>query len=323
MEWLDPSGDRVPELLSEYTHLILEAGSALYEKGKYELALRFYEPLWDVPDALDANALLRAGRCHLSLGDKRQAEECFTAAIDADELNYQPCIDARLELARMYEVAKEDREAYILVSEAIKLQEAQEEEEALDGDMDTNADEVDEDMDEDELDPPNLSLDRELRGDQQRKKKLARRVVRMRAGESKPKTPRPPRPLRPKVQRQRPRVFGLSEEVRKEEERRSAELATQWQIARASREELEPTGHGPPETFMMAAGALIDDFRSYKDFYSWENYLTHLGINQASQKPVTRNPNLVEMAERLSHSKLALRFCTSTELTQSSRLKSR
>lgn len=274
--------------------------SALYEKNNYSQSLRFYEPLWDIPDALDANALLRAGRCYLNLGDKRQAEECFTAAIDVDELNYQPCIDARLELARMYEAAREEREAYILVSEALRLQEAQEEEEdPLDGDMDLNAD----DMEEDELDPPNLSINRDPRMDAQRKKKPARRVVRMRGDRPKSKAEKPLRSLHPKVQRQRPRVFGYSEEVQKEEERRSVDLATKWQIVRDSREESGPDERGPPESFMTAAGPLVDDFRSYKDFYSWDNYLTHLGIKKAGQKPVTRNPNLVEMAERLSHSK--------------------
>lgn len=262
--------------------------------------MRFYEPLWDIPDALDANGLLRAGRCYLSLGNKRQAEECFTAAIDADEQNFQPCIDARLELARMYEAAREEREAYILVSEALRLQEAQEEEEPLDGDMDANAD----DMDDDEVEPPDLSLDRDPRKDaQQKKKKPAKRAVKMTGNKPKPKSQKPPKPLQPKVQRQRPRLFGYSEEIEKEEVRRSAELATKWQIVRSSREEPAPVDHGPPESFMMAAGPLIDDFRSYKDFYSWDTYLTHLGIKQPGQKPVTRNPNLVEMAERLSHSK--------------------
>ncbi|EMR71485.1 putative rna polymerase iii transcription factor tfiiic protein [Eutypa lata UCREL1] len=264
-EWLDPNGERASELLSEYTHIVLEVASALYDKNKYAQALRFYEPLWDVPDALDANALLSA--------------------------------DARLELARMYEAAREEREAYILVSEALKLQEAQEEEEPLDGDMDANVD----DMDEEELDPPNLSLDRDPGMDAQRKKKPARRVVRMRRDKPKTKAQKPLRSLQPKVQRQRPRVFGYSEEVHKEEERRAVELATKWQIVRDSREESGPNDRGPPASFMAAAGPLVDDFRSYKDFYSWDNYLTHLGIKQASQKPVTRNPNLVEMAERLSH----------------------
>ncbi|RYP54600.1 hypothetical protein DL768_000660 [Monosporascus sp. mg162] len=300
-EWLDPNSGRATELLSEYSHLVLEAASALYDKNKYSLALGFYEPLWDVPDALDANALLKAGRCYLSLGDKRQAEECFTAAIDVDELNYQPCIDARLELARMYEAAREDREAYILVSEAIKLQEAQEEEEPLDGDMDANADEEDEDMDEEEFDPSSMSLDPKPRGKQQQKKKPSRRVAGIRSDKPKPKAQRPLRSLQPRVPRQRPRVFGLSEEVQKEEERRAAELASHWQTVRASRHEPRSSDDGPSQSFISAAGALIDDFRSYKDFYSWDKYLSHLGIKQAEQKLVTRNRNLVEMAERLSH----------------------
>lgn len=306
-DWIDPSSGMEPELLSENAHLVVEAGSALYEKAKYALALRFYEPLWDVSDALDATSLLRAGRCYLNVGDKRQAEECFTAAIDADEMNYQPCIDARLELARMYEAAREDQEAYILVSEAMKLQEAQDEDEPQDGDLDLDAeddddDDADEDMDGEGFGPPDLSMDSGARAKKPPRKKPARRVARMRAEKPKRK-PRPLRPAQPRVQRQRPRVFALSEDVLREENRRSEEMAIKWEIVRAARREASPDDRAPPEALMTAAGALVEDFRSYKDFYPWEKYLTHLGIEHTDRKPVMRNLNLVEMAERLSHSK--------------------
>ena len=262
--------------------------------------------MWDVPDALDAASLLRAGRCYLNVGDNRQAEECFTAAIDADEMNYQPCIDARLELARMYEAAREDQEAYILVSEAMRLQEAQDEDEPQDFDMDPDAedDDADEDMDEEDFAPPNLSMDPATRTKKPPRKKPTRRVPRMRAEKPKPKPKhRPLRSMQPKIQRHRPRVFALSEDLLREENRRSEEMAARWGIVRASRREAGPHSRGPPETFMAAASALVEDFRSYKDFYPWDKYLTHLGIEHTDRKPVLmRNPNLVEMAERLSHS---------------------
>ncbi len=59
---------------------------------------------------------------------------------------------------------------------------------------------------------------------------------------------------------------------------------------------------------MRAAKELVDDFRSCKGFYSWEKYLTHLGIDEDKQVYVSRNRNLIEMKERLSHSKAHFEF---------------
>ncbi|KAJ2988727.1 hypothetical protein NUW58_g3828 [Xylaria curta] len=94
----DPNGMQV--LLNE-PHLAAEVASALYESDLRSMALRFFQPLLSVPDVLDSAALLAAGRCYLDAGDKRQAEECFGAAIDADESNDEASIDARYELAKI------------------------------------------------------------------------------------------------------------------------------------------------------------------------------------------------------------------------------
>jgi hypothetical protein len=223
----------------------------------------------------------------LAIGDKRQAEECFAAAIDVDDWHDEACIDARYELAQMYELAREEREAYILVSEAMILQEARQE--------------------EDEDDPVNSDSDTksqsgtELDAEREKKKRLKRR----REVVKKLKFPRKPRLANTGVKKaRRPRLFAQSEELRKQEEQRAAELAAEWNVVCQCREQAGADSQLPSPEFMSAAKALIDDFASFKDFYTWEKYLTRLGLDQSDKNDVTRNTNLKAMASRLSHSKL-------------------
>ncbi|KAJ3551363.1 hypothetical protein NPX13_g11380 [Xylaria arbuscula] len=288
MNQLDPDGPNGAHVLSNEPHLLAEIGSALYDSDLRDMTLRFLEPLLSIPDVLDSAALLAAGRCYLDAGDKRQAEECFGAAIDADESNDEASIDARYELAKMYEAAREEQEAYILVNEAIRLQQAHDEAEGED--------------DEDEMGSD----------DEARNRSGARTVRKARL--KKQRAPRQLKPRAPKpkvfdengneVRRSRPRrkVFGRSDEVTLEEKRRDEELATAWRTIHRIRGAHDPNnGTGPSITFMRAAKDLVDDFRSCKGFYPWEKYLVHLGINEDRQVYVSRNRNLIEMKERLSH----------------------
>ncbi|KAI1133052.1 hypothetical protein F5Y10DRAFT_230058 [Nemania abortiva] len=289
---LDPEGPNGAHILSNEPHLLVEVASALYESDLREMALRFFEPLLSIPDVLDSAALLAAGRCYLDAGDQRQAEECFSAAIDADESNDEASIDARYELAKMYEAAREEQEAYILVNEAIRLQQAH--------------DEAEDENDEDDV-GEHYGSDDDARsrfgiGAARKKRPKNRRVPRP----LKPKAPRKPKSsaLDKDGRRPRPRrkVFGRSEEVTLEEKRRAEELTAAWRTVHSTREFADKeTQIGPSDAFMRAARELVDDFRSCKGFYTWEKYLTHLGIDEDKQIYVSRNRNLIEMKERLSH----------------------
>lgn len=265
------------------------------------MALRFFEPLLSVPDVLDSAALLAAGRCYLDAGDKRQAEECFGAAIDADKSNDEASIDARYELAKMYEAAREEQEAYILVNEAIRLQQAYDEAEEENDEEDIGGYPG---SDDDARNRPRASAARRERARKQRAHR--------------PLKPRAPRKLAPgsaahdsdgrEARRPRPRprrkVFGRTEEVTLQEKRRAEELAAAWRIVQSTRESVGNDNEPSPSTaFMRAAKELVDDFRSCKGFYSWEKYLIHLGIDEDKEVYVSRNLNLIEMKERLSHSK--------------------
>ncbi|KAI0435158.1 hypothetical protein F5Y09DRAFT_293878 [Xylaria sp. FL1042] len=286
IDHLDPDGPNGVQVLSNEPHLLAEVGSALYESDLWDMALRFFEPLLSIPEVLDSAILLAAGRCYLDTGDKRQAEECFSAAIDVDESNDEASIDARYELAKMYEAAREEQEAYILVNEAIRLQQAH--------------DEAEGDYDEEEMgEYPGSEDDAgNRRKARPRNQRATRRL--------KPKTPKSVTLDKNgrEIHRPRPRrkVFGRSEEVTLEEKRRAEELAAAWRTVHGTREAVDNVkGTGPSDAFMQAAKELVDDFRSCKGFYSWEKYLTHLGIDEDKQVYVSRNRNLIEMKERLSH----------------------
>ncbi len=171
------------------------------------MAIRFFEPLLSIPDVLDSAALLATGRCYLDAGDKRQAEECFGAAIDVDESNDEASIDARYELAKMYEAAREEQEAYILVNEALRLQQAHDEAEGENDEEDMGEYQG---SDDDARNRPGTGAAR--RG-QSRNQRASRRLK-----------PRAPKSLAldkdgHEVRRPRPRrkVFGRTEEVTLEE----------------------------------------------------------------------------------------------------------
>ncbi|KAI5863200.1 TPR-like protein [Durotheca rogersii] len=296
IQLIDPDSSNLSEVASEHPHILLEIASALYEAGHLRRALRYYEPL-RASDLLDTESLVRTGRCYLEIGDKRLAEECFTLAIDLDESNSDACIDARYELAKMYEAAREEKEAYILVNEAIRLQEAREwaHEDGLEDDN--------EDGEGDDIGSSTMSQVLEAgreSGARSKQRPLMPKV-------EKPNSRAKPSELRFRADarlyptRRRRKVFARTEELQMEDKRRAKELEEAWEVVRTSRALSDANAEGPSGVFMSAAQELVDDFRSYKEFYSWDRYLAHLGIDQARQKVVARNPNLLAMAERLSH----------------------
>lgn len=289
LELLDPYISSPDKPIKLY-ELLLEVATAFYEMNNLPLALRYYEPL-RAPDFLDTEPLVRLGHCYLDAGDNRQAEECFTTAIDQDQSNSEACIDARYELAKMYEAAREEREAYILVNEAIRLQEAREQ-----AGSEFSGDEDNEDDDD-------LATMRSRFGIGTEPKPKSKRAKRP----PKPKGEKSKREPRPKGEptRRRPKVFALNEEVQLEEKRRTNEMAEAWEVVRDSQSsaQLDDGATGPSNSFMAAAQLLVDDFRSYREFYPWDKYLAHLGIDQAREKVMSRkgNRNLLAMVERLSH----------------------
>lgn len=279
-------------LMSEFPHLLLEVAKSLYETGGFSEALRFYEPLFELPDYLEPSALVTIGKCYLEVGNKRQAEECFSAAIDAEEDDDDDAlIEARFELAQIYEAAREEEEAYILVNEAMRIQEARDEEAEHDlYSDDAGDDEALEDADDAEME--------EISRRRARRKQLRRlKQVRDKVKASGPRAPR-----KPGSGKKRRRVFAASEDTEKEERARAANFAHAWQTVRACRAQADPDARGPSEELMAAAKTLFEDFRSYKNFYTWDVYCRHMGVNREEKGIRSTNPRLLELAERLTHS---------------------
>ena len=281
LEWFEPV-ELVPDDES-YSDIFAEIAGALYEHQHYARALRFYDPLRHQEGYLDAAQLYQVGKCYLEAGNKRQAEDYFAAALDAEESSIDTRISARYELAKMYEDARQGEEAYILVNEAMELE-----------------------RDRDE----NLRFGDRDGGNRGRKPLKAKRKP---AGPRKPrvkgeKAARPSVPRRPREPRTGPkepykrrvRIFALNEDREREENARSAHLAKKWEIVRASNYQGgdELLG-GPGEEWMAAARELIEDFCSFKAFFPWERYLVNIGLRQDKAGLSSTNPTLLKMAQRL------------------------
>ncbi|KAI0127740.1 hypothetical protein BJ170DRAFT_385887 [Xylariales sp. AK1849] len=281
LEWLDPLDISESEDDSQHSELFLDVATTLYETGRLAAALPFFEPLRRQSEFLEATSLYQVGKCYLEIGDKRQAEQCFAAVLDSEDAAVETRIEARYELAKMYEAARKNAEAYLLVNEALELE----------NDRDESSTESDDEQE--------VGDDGELRPKAKRKptaKKRTARVEKM-PKEKKPRAPRKPSGERkPRVHRPRPLVFALDEDRRLEEERRSAYLVDKWRIVHDEREESD---QGPGDLWMEAARELVDDFRSFKAFYPWERYLTHMGLKKDESSPSSSNPLLLKMAQRL------------------------
>ncbi|PNH36889.1 hypothetical protein VD0004_g9878 [Verticillium dahliae] len=116
--WLDPTESATASAVDDFPGLIRDIADALNSSGDALRALDYYELLRNSVYGQDPDLLLDLGRCHLTKGDTGAAEDCFLLTIQVDDSN----IDARIELAKIYEDAREDEEALILVTEAIALQ---------------------------------------------------------------------------------------------------------------------------------------------------------------------------------------------------------
>ncbi|KAK5664280.1 hypothetical protein OQA88_498 [Cercophora sp. LCS_1] len=126
LQLLNPSIPTAVDDFMDFPDCLKDIATALLERGEGEEALQYvnlYKHISEVGGdvAVDADVLVVQGRCHLVLGDKSAAEECFIAAIEDDEDH----IDARVQLANMYEAEQGQdghEEAFLLVRQALNLE---------------------------------------------------------------------------------------------------------------------------------------------------------------------------------------------------------
>lgn len=106
---------------TEDLYLVREVADQLFEANQYEDALKFYVPVEDQPKQVDGAMLVRMGRCFVGKGDDTGAEIYFKKAVAFDAQN----IEARMELARMYEKLNKPEQALHYVNEAMQLRKKQ------------------------------------------------------------------------------------------------------------------------------------------------------------------------------------------------------
>lgn len=105
-------------MVQSHAHLVVDVTDCLYESENYKDALTFYEALKQVPDKMTADTYLQMGKCLLYEDRADDAEKAFREACAIDEAN----IEARIELARMYEKMDEAEQAFIYVNQVLDLE---------------------------------------------------------------------------------------------------------------------------------------------------------------------------------------------------------
>ncbi|KAK2070596.1 hypothetical protein P8C59_005080 [Phyllachora maydis] len=266
---LDPGRDTAEEEYRAFPDCLRDMGAALVEKQRAEEALPFFQLYRAIGRTnaevlTDAEFLAAQGRCHLLLGDKMAAEECFIAAIEDDEDD----IEALVELAKLYEAeeAAEGREqAFLLVNEALNL-EAQRSS-GPDGAEGENR--------------------RRRRAAVRSKTKLARAVQ----ADGRPKDRGRYRPKR-----------LLNQKLRLQQEREAMEeVGHRFRQMEGLRGAMAQQDEGAMQAWMGMARELIEDFRSFKQLYPWEKYVKFMGYSKPTGKDEKANrwSGLTAMAVRL------------------------
>lgn len=121
LDWLDPENNTQENFVEHYEDLYRDAADSLQQAGLYSESLKFYQALLKAGHDRDATLHLEIGKCYLRTGQDREAEESFQTTIHLDRDN----IDARVELARMYEDLDDQEQAFIYVNDLIRLRREQ------------------------------------------------------------------------------------------------------------------------------------------------------------------------------------------------------
>ncbi|KAK3504725.1 hypothetical protein B0T13DRAFT_14442 [Neurospora crassa] len=269
---LNPLADTAVEDFYDFPDCLKDIGNALLDNESPAKALQYFSLYEKIADqagdiSMDADILVSLGRCHMALGDKSAAEERFIAAIEDDEDN----IEARVCLANMYEHVsdREGREeAFLLVRDAMNLEANQ------------------------------YTLDQEGNLVPKRKRRRA-------TGPRKPRKPRDPnRPRDPNNPKKYVPRRLINAEKRKQVDLERTKVATKnYEIVQELQERAFHSDDSEAiQNWTRAARDLVEDFRSFKEFYPWDKYVKYLGLGGTGGGGAavpSRNLKLAAMAERL------------------------
>ncbi|THC93697.1 hypothetical protein EYZ11_006808 [Aspergillus tanneri] len=116
-EWLNPEDMSEGARLYDYGDLFREVADALKDVGLLEDALRFYMPIQQTNDYADVSFFLAMGDCCRQLDRFEEAENCYLTVAEYDQRN----IEARVQLAKLYESIEMTEQALRYVNEAVLL----------------------------------------------------------------------------------------------------------------------------------------------------------------------------------------------------------
>jgi general transcription factor 3C polypeptide 3 (transcription factor C subunit 4) len=237
LEWLRRFENSEGGEISDYASLFRQTADQLVEGGLYARALDFYQLLRRAPDAVDASLLIQLGRCLVRLENYKEAEESFQSTIQIDAKN----IDARVEMARMLEQMDEPERAFELINEVMILRKK------------TGNSSIKE--------PP------------RKKRKYVRKFkTGIEKASPKKQQSQPDKGREEQSQNQGKESKHATGDITDEEQ-----LRAQLFRLRKYRDEMRNGDVDAIQIWMEAAGALTDDFRSFKSFYPWDKYVRFEG----------------------------------------------
>ena len=233
----------------------------------YQNALSFYQSVKRVPGLATASVYIQMAKCFKGNGLEFKAEECFQTAIQVDENN----IEARIELAKMYEALNQQEQAFIFINEIIAINRREESQ--------------------------NISP------------RKPRRQYRKKGALPLPAPPPESSNDQSFVSIKRPRTYkprrlaDPAERV-KEETARADQLQRRYLTLQREYERMRVGDGTSTQKWMEAAKDLVDDFRGCKAFYPWDKFVRFLGYSRDARIQVETplDSNLIAMADRLSQS---------------------
>ncbi|KAI9668670.1 MAG: transcription factor TFIIIC subunit tfc4 [Trizodia sp. TS-e1964] len=116
-KWLEPERDEIGSKLYDYPDLFRDIADNLLEAGHHNEALKFYEPLQHVDGFADLNIYFQMAKSYRAVDNTNEAQQCYETILEQDSTN----INARVQLAQIYEEQNMPEKAFSYVSEVIAL----------------------------------------------------------------------------------------------------------------------------------------------------------------------------------------------------------
>lgn len=267
--------DKNEEFINDHHELFLEVADELMEASLHQNALSFYQWVKRAHGQATASVYIKMAKCFQASGLEFKAEECLQTALQIDEDN----IEARVELAQIYEASNQKAPAATLIKEAMDIEARNK--------------------------APAAPTRKYRKRDRDKKEKAENGAA---AESSPPKLD----PLtdqsflttkRPKTS-YKPRQPLEPADLSKERNSTALGLQGSYSALRTEHEKMIAGDAASTRRWMEAAQTLTSEFRGFKPFYPSEKYFRFTGYtgDHAEHAKTPIDSGLVEMADRLSQS---------------------